>query len=118
MNKLKEFNYDELLNSIFNSEYTPPVTYKETCNYTTKTDGDQAVIALDIPGLDRSMIKIYSEDGLLVIDGKGSDRSYLKKFKLGDGLNPQKATAVLKNGVLTVCVPKTKKAKLVEILIG
>jgi len=90
---------------------------------------------LDVPGIDRDDINIDVEQGRLTISGERrqettdgdktyrlSERSYgsfSTSFALPDGVDGDQATASLKDGVLTVSLPKSedarKRSKKIEV---
>jgi len=83
---------------------------------------EQYVIELEIPGVDQEKISLETQDGNLLVHGEkriekdatGSayqlvERSYgpfSRKFQLPRNVDPAGIRAVLKNGVLTISVPK------------
>jgi HSP20 family protein len=82
------------------------------------------VLRADLPGLPREAIEIHVEKGVLTIQGlSGEDASgeklinefvsgpYYRQFRISDTLDPQKAVADFKNGVLTLTLPRAEKAK-------
>jgi HSP20 family protein len=81
-------------------------------------------VTTDLPGIDRENIELNLKDNVLVISaGKGKEEEtekegylrkeralmrYYREISLPDGVTEEGATAQLKNGVLTVTLPKTK----------
>ena len=83
-------------------------------------EDDKIRVVVDMPGVEKEDIKLYiSEDGkTLTIDAKGKDRKYHKEIRLPAAVDPNKAKATYKNGVLTVELEKVeKKKKGVEIKV-
>lgn len=85
------------------------------------------VIKADLPGMDKKDVAISVENGVLTITGEKTDehkrekgkyyhleRSYGKfcrTFSLPDGVDAEKITASMKNGVLELEVLKSEKQK-------
>ncbi|NLN43613.1 MAG: Hsp20/alpha crystallin family protein [Methanosarcina sp.] len=81
-------------------------------------------VTTDLPGIDRENIELNLKDNVLVISaGKGKEEEtekegylrkeralmrYYRETSLPDGVTEEGATAQLKNGVLTITLPKTK----------
>jgi len=76
-------------------------------------EDDKIKVVVDIPGVEKEDIKLYiSEDGrTLTIDAKGKERKYHKEIRLPAAVDPNKAKATYKNGVLYVELEKTEKKK-------
>ncbi len=94
-------------------------------------DDKEYVIKAELPEVKREDVKVTAEEGTLTISGerrfekeeKGRkyhrvERSYgsfVRNFSLPDDASPAKVTAVFKDGVLTVHLAKTEKAKPQQI---
>ncbi len=99
--------------------FEPKVDIKET-------DKD-FVINTELPGLDKNDFKLTVEDNVLTIEGEKkieneeknenyyrSERSYgafKRSFRLTDSVDSKNINAKYKNGILSVTIPKTEKAK-------
>jgi len=81
-------------------------------------------LVADMPGVDREHLDINLEKGILTLKGtaeptgKGekifrefSLAGYYRQFQLSDLVDSAKTTAELKNGVLTLTMPKAEAAK-------
>ena len=82
-------------------------------------------LSADMPGLDKKDISVDIHDGVITIKGeraidneKSTDGyrirerqlgSFNRSFRLPDNVNEDKVAANVKNGVLTVTLPKTKE---------
>ncbi len=96
-----------------------------------ETEGGLTLIA-DMPGVSREQLEIGVEKGILTLKGDvaGAEHedlyreftlvTYYRQFQLPDEVDPQKATAEMKNGVLTLYLPKAEAAKprRIEITAG
>jgi HSP20 family protein len=81
---------------------------------------DSFRMRLDVPGLSKEEVKVYVEDGSLVIKAEhnvetkgeetqwtsGSHANYSTQIMLPDSVNSEMIKAELKNGVLSITVPK------------
>lgn len=90
-------------------------------------DGEALVVRAEVPGVDPSDLHVQIERGTLTISGerkppqeaeKGSyhrrERAYgrfSRALRVPDDLDPDRATAVLNHGILTVRIPKREEAK-------
>ena len=95
-------------------------------------DGDHYVLSADLPGVDPGSIDIDVDGQLLTIRAErtlrdsGSDRggegvqwlaherpsgSFLRQLTIGDGINTAGISAHYDNGVLSVLVPMSERAK-------
>ena len=95
---------------------TPPVDIYET------TEG--LVVLADLPGVARDGLDVRVENNLLTIRGKSNHAAageslyheydllnFFRQFELSDRVDQQKISAELKNGVLTLNLPKAEEAK-------
>lgn len=83
-----------------------------------KVDGDDLVMSFNVPGFSKKDFKITVEDTTLVIDGTTEDRKFFKSYKIQKGWDVKNASAEVKNGILTLTIPKKEiKKDLVEISV-
>jgi HSP20 family molecular chaperone IbpA len=114
-------NFDRMFDSIFNQSPLMSVkTYsnlKEETDYEINYTKDGAYLHLDVPGFNKSNLKVEMENGYVFIDGKreyklnGEEvvKNISKKFQIGDGYKSESVEATIEDGVLTVFVPNYKK---------
>jgi HSP20 family molecular chaperone IbpA len=95
---------------------TPAVDIYET---------DEGLVLLaDMPGVEKDKLKVTVEDDILTIEGKVMEpleadpewkeytlNSYWRQFQLNNTVDQERLSARLKNGVLTLELPKAEKAK-------
>lgn len=89
-------------------------------------DGDHYVLAADLPGVDPGSIDIDVDGQLLTIRAERSARSadgirwisrerpagsFLRQLTLGQGIDTSAISADYENGVLSVVIPISEKAK-------
>jgi HSP20 family protein len=102
-------------------------------------DTDKAYeITAELPGMDEKNVEVKLAGGVLTIKGEKNEEkeetkkdyhlserrygSFQRSFTVPDGIDADKIDATFKDGVLTVCLPKTpeaqKKAKQIAIKKG
>jgi HSP20 family molecular chaperone IbpA len=94
----------------------PPVDIYE------KPDG--LVLMADLPGVPKENLEVRVEDGLLTIKAKAAHMvpgepvyrefelpGFFRQFEIVDEIDTEKIKAELKNGVLTLSLPLSEKAK-------
>ncbi len=105
--------------------YTPNVDIIETA--------DEFLVLADMPGVTADAIDIQYEQGVLTMHGKVEPRqdedntSYLlceygvgdfyRSFRLGEGVDPDKIEARLKEGVMELHLPKSEASKPKKITV-
>jgi len=85
---------------------------------------DGLVVMADLPGVDKSGLEINVEQGVLTLEAHaGAEvvgdevsrefalRSFYRQFRLPDSIDASASNAVLKNGVLTLNLPRAAAAK-------
>jgi HSP20 family molecular chaperone IbpA len=125
----KNSNFDKMFDSIFNQSPLMSVkTYsnlKEESDYEINYTKDGAYLHLDVPGFNKSNLKVEMENGYVFIEGKreyklnGEEKtkSISKQFTVGEGYNPASIEATIEDGLLTVFVPNYKKQEKKRISI-
>jgi HSP20 family molecular chaperone IbpA len=81
------------------------------------------VLTADVPGITRDLLEIDIEEGILTIKARTSEAAsevvfrdaghtgYHRRFQLPDNLDLDKVEAALRDGVLTLTLPKSEAAK-------
>jgi len=82
-----------------------------------KIEDDILIMNFDVPGFSKKDFKITVEDTTLVIDGTTETRKFFKSYKLQKDWDITKIEAKVKDGILTIDIPKReeKKAKLITV---
>jgi len=96
-------------------------------------EDDKVIVTTDLPGVDKENVELDLRDNVLVISaGKGKEEEtekegylrkerafmrYYREIPLPDNVTDEGAVAQLKNGVLTVTLPKTKSETTKRIQI-
>jgi HSP20 family protein len=100
--------------------------------FDVRANADEIVFTADVPGIKREDLEITLEDGILSVkgqrryEGNGKEKVWLgrgygafeRSFTLPDTVDPEHLSASLQDGVLTVKVPQSPKAKPRKITIG
>jgi len=94
-----------------------------------ETDEGLTLIA-DVPGLDKDHLKVDIDQGVLTIEGAAGHvdqgerlfgefavAGYFRQFRLPDSIDPDRTEAELKDGVLTLHLPKAEAARPKKIAI-
>lgn len=121
-----------------NAHYPASRIYGDCSNrYSPKVDvyedKDNLYIELEIPGVSKKNMEIKIVEGnILLIKGNKAEKEkevekswrserfygeFKRSFKLPDYLDPEKITAKMENGILTLSMPKKEEAKPKEINI-
>ncbi len=92
---------------------------------------DEIVLLADMPGVDSENLDIQFEDRQLTIHGKVDWRhadmnfvggeygvgDFYRTFTIGETIDPEKISAEIKSGVLTLHLPKSEAAKPRKIAV-
>jgi len=114
-------NFDKLFNRLFD-DYGTSYSYKivsenpqSQCDVNLVKDG--AYLSFEVPGYNKSNLKIELENDKLIIkgerkinsSGQESIKTLSKEFKLGFEIDASTIEATCEDGILTVFVPNYKK---------
>lgn len=105
--------------------YTPNVDIVETDN--------EYLVMADMPGVVADAVDIRYEQGVLTIYGRAEPRQdeektnyllyeygvgdYYRSFRLGEGIDPDRIEANLRDGVLELRLPKSESSKPKKIAV-
>jgi HSP20 family molecular chaperone IbpA/carbon monoxide dehydrogenase subunit G len=85
---------------------------------------DHIRVCVDVPGVDESHIHVEVEEGYLSVHGERQDErghepgqrrsefhygSFTRRIPLPDGVDPESARAILRNGVLEIRIPRQRR---------
>jgi HSP20 family molecular chaperone IbpA len=105
--------------------YVPPTDIYET--------SDALTLVMEMPGVDKSDLAVTLEDDVLRVDGRIDFRKYeglepvyteynvghyARSFTVGSGVDRDKISAQMNDGVLTLTLQKTEAARPRRIDIG
>lgn len=121
---------NELFEKLFGGtptyQYYKKTSVKDTDEkYEVDFTNDGAYLFFEVPGFNKSNLKVEMENGALHIEGertykmKGEPRtkSISKKFNISEGYDPNSVEATIEDGLLTVFVPNFKKQEKKRISI-
>jgi len=111
--------FEDILGNNSNYQYKTSVISKTDSdeNYEINNTKDGAYLFFEVPGFNKTNLKVEMEDGVLHIDGKrtykidGKEKTKVidKQFKIGTNYDPSQIEATVEDGMLTVFVPNFKK---------
>ena len=124
-------NVNRLFDEVFRGFDTPSVLgrmapFNGTWPSVEFSETDKEIrVTAEIPGLDEKDVEVMLEDGVLTLRGEkkaeteDKDRQFSERyygrferhFSLGREVEDDKVAATFNNGVLTVTLPKSKKAQ-------
>ncbi|RFA09022.1 heat-shock protein Hsp20 [Subtercola boreus] len=96
-------------------------------------DGDRYILNADLPGIDPGSVDVDVDGQLLTIRAQRTaatqegakwlvqerpNGTYLRQFSLGEGVASESISATYDNGVLSVIIPVSEKAKPRKIQVG
>jgi HSP20 family molecular chaperone IbpA len=117
------------------SELAAPEQVHSAVSYTPRADiienQDEMILYADLPGVEPGDVDVRFENGELVIHGKCAPRQegadyllseygigdFYRAFTIGEAIDNNKISAELKQGVLTVHLPKSEKVKPKRIAV-
>ena len=90
-------------------------------NTSYKEKDNQFQIEIDAPGFSKKDLGVTVDEDFLNVKGKvdvgGRKRDIDKKYKLPENVDKTKMSACLKNGILSITIPKKEKRKKLSIEI-
>jgi len=91
--------FDRLFNDSFYRDFAS--------GYTEEKEG-VITLAVDMPGVKKEGLTVTVDRGILSVTGERRDRSqrYSKRWRLGDDVDIDAASANLEDGVLTLRIPR------------
>jgi HSP20 family protein len=126
INRLFDFDNDESVRGLFDRSVAPAMDVEETA--------DEFWVTCDLPGVERSDIDVSIANNILTVKGhkkayreKDEGRVYRNETWSGDfqrtlslpnAADPDKISAELKNGVLTIRLPKREEVKPKQISVN
>ena len=84
-------------------------------------DAERLVLTADVPGVAEKDLDISVEKNVLTIKGTRALRpagAFARSFKLSETVNAEKISASLKDGVLTLVLPKKPEAQPRQIKVS
>jgi len=96
-------------------------------------DGDHYVLAADLPGVDPGSIDVDVDGQMLTLRAERTSRgdegvkwlareraagTFQRQFNLGDGIDTESISAHYENGVLSVIIPVSERAKPRKVAVS
>ena len=122
LNDLRTMYFDDLLLA---PHFLSNATHQKTSTIPSQIEEKDDVwyIHLALPGIDKSAIELSIEDNLLTVShdkdalkdkvALSTVNSFSRKYKLNKKINIENISAQMRQGILTITLPKTKEAKKV-----
>lgn len=92
---------------------------------------DGLAVVVDLPGVEKDAVDVRVENDVLTISGKTKEEphgdalyrefqllNFYRQFQLSEQVDQEKIRAELKNGVLSIHLPKAEKAKPKQIAVN
>ena len=98
--------------------------YMEAFPATDIIDGEKnAVISLEVPGANAKSVSVEVKDQVLSVEARswltshGMPLVYKRSFQLSDAVDVENISAKTQDGVLTITLPKSERAKVHRIMV-
>ena len=129
---------DSFLNSFFGNSGFDKLSNSEKSDFEPRVNvqdvADKLILTFEIPGLEKSEIKILVQDDILTVSGERKisneykddqvirseirTGSFSRSFTLPGNVDATKVVAGYNNGLLNVSIPKTEESKPKEIEVN
>lgn len=117
LEKQKASKEDSSLTTMKN---TPPA-YRSTPAVDIYETDEALVLLADMPGIDEQGLQVEIAGGVLTLEGVPDEQDarpgYYRQFKLSERIDTESGEASLKDGVLTLKLPKSEAAKPKRIAV-
>ena len=80
---------------------------------------DVLTMEFEVPGLSNKDIEVLVEDRLLEIKAENEHRKFHKRYKIHDAFDINETSAIAKDGLLTIAIPKyeDRRAKSITVKV-
>lgn len=80
---------------------------------------DVLTMEFEVPGLSNKDIEVSVEDRMLEVKAEKEARSFHKRYKIHDAFDINQTSAIAKDGILTITIPKyeDRKAKRIDVKV-
>lgn len=125
--------FDDVMTGVAGTAFgaSPPVRAFSPA-FDVRANDEEIVVTADVPGIKQDDLEITLDDGVLTVkgerryEGNGKDKvwlgrsygSFSRSFTLPDTVDPDRLTADLADGVLTIRIAQQPKAKPRRITIA
>ena len=78
---------------------------------------DVLTMEFEVPGFSNKDIEVLVEDRMVEIKAEKEHRKFHKRYKIHDAFDINETTAIAKDGLLTISIPKyeDRKAKSIQV---
>jgi HSP20 family protein len=73
-----------------------------------KDNENNVVLEVPVPGFEKKDINVKIKENYLILEGKNDEFTIDRSYRLGEKINIEKIEAEVKNGVLTITLPKSQ----------
>lgn len=94
-----------------------PKTWRSPAVDIYETEEGLTLIA-ELPGVERDALDLAFDRGTLTLEGRSDDIGYRRRFRLPEHLDAEEIAAELKDGVLTVRLPRAAGARARKIEVS
>mgnify|MGYP005987511427 CR=1 FL=1 len=80
---------------------------------------DVLTMEFEVPGFSNKDIEVLVEDRMVEIKAEKEHRKFHKRYKIHDAFDINETTAIAKDGLLTISIPKyeDRKAKSIQVKV-
>ena len=80
---------------------------------------DVLTLEFEVPGLSNKDIEVIVEDRTLEVKAEKGNRSFHKRYKIQESFDINQTSAIAKDGILTITIPKyeDRKSKRIEVKV-
>lgn len=126
INRLFDFDNDESVTGLFDRSVAPAMDVEET--------PDEFIVTCDLPGVEKRDLEVSIANNILTVKGRKAARrgrgdgrvfrdetwsgDFQRTLSLPSTAEPEKITAELKNGVLTITLSKREELKPRQISVS
>jgi HSP20 family protein len=126
--------FDSLVGSLFASPFSAPAAAMDAPALDVVENDAGYRLKVDLPGMTQDQVDVQFADNVLTVQGKREEAaereegrwhvvertrgSFARSVKFPSNVDPARVKAVMKNGVLTVHVPKAETARTQKIKVG
>lgn len=126
--------FDSLFNSFFATPFSTPATTANAPALDVVENDEGYRLKVDLPGMTQDQVEVQFADNVLTVQGKREEASerdegrwhvversrgtFARSVKFPTNVDPSRVRAAMKNGVLTVAVPKAETARTQKIKVS
>ena len=87
--------------------------------HTAYLKDDVLTIEFEVPGLSNKDIEVTVEDRVLEVKAERENRKFHKRYKIHDAFDINQTSAIAKDGILSITIPKyeDRRAKKIDVKV-